>query len=319
MNKKILVILFIIIISISACSGSSNVNFNPNNGATIEDASFDIKEVYDDEETSLLFDVVNVGGKDIPNGVVNVYIYGPQIDPATSANTEVWRLTGSSPAGIAAANGYISTTVDSLPPPDTTLGTPGGRRSIELTFDPADVLDGVSVPTTFHVQACYPYTTSTTTQVEVSSKNEFRATGTRSSKKDTINAGGPIQVELQGEGSIRSGGAAFVLPLVFKVTDVAGGFSTLNTEACGVDKATTLRNRVNVEVSIDGITANIDCGSGTNKAEVKLRDGVGTLFCSYTPAAAANTPIRTYMVSAEATYMYYMISEISVTNTGSSL
>lgn len=311
MDKIILGVLFVLIVSVSACPQSS-IDFNQNAGAVLQDLEFDFPKVYDDEDVSLMFDVVNVGGKDIGNASgVNVYVYGPTID--TEADT--WTLKSSDPAGITAADGYITTKVSSadLPAPDPTLGLPGGRQSFELTFKPANVLDGVEVPTKFYVSLCYPYVTETITQVEVSSKNELRATGVRGSVKDTINAAGPIHLEAQGKANIRAGGT---IPFVFRVNDVGGGFAI--QENCGVDLGSNVRNRVKVTVKVDGSGSGVDCGDGTNVDTVRIKNGVGALFCTY-KSSVSGAPRRTYMVTATADYQYYVTSTVSVVNIGSSL
>jgi len=306
--NKLFGILFVLIVSVSACPGSS-IDFNQNAGAVLQDLTFDFPKIYDDEEVTLLFDVVNVGGKEIVIGGVNVYVYGPTIE----AGNATWTLLpgDSNPSGITSSDGYITTKVssDNLPPPDPSLGLPGGRQSFELVFKPAQVLDGVEVPTKFYTSLCYPYTTETITQVEVTSKNELRATGIRSSRKDTINAAGPIHLSAQGDGNIRAGG---VMPLVFKVTDVGGGFATLND--CGANLPSNVRNKVKVNVTVDSNTAVCSPSNG----EVRIKKGVGTLFCTY-KSDASSAPRRTYMVKATATYNYYMTSETTITNIGSSL
>ena len=309
MDRKLFCILFVLVISVSACSQSSS-DFNQNAGAVLQDMEFDFSKVYDDEDVSLLFDVVNVGGKEIAKDGIKVYVYGPTIE----TGDETWEFISaiSSPSGMSASNGYITTSVSSidLPPPDQSLGLPGGRQSFEMVFDPANVLDGVEVPTRFYTSLCYPYVTETITQVEVTSKNELRATGIRSSRKDTINAAGPIHLSAQGDGNIRAGG---VVPLVFKVTDVGGGFAT--RADCGVDLASNVRNRVKVSVTVDGkdiTTCSPDDG------EVRIKNGVGTLFCTY-DSEVSGAPRRTYMVRAVAEYNYYVTSEVTITNIGSSL
>ncbi len=313
MDRKLFCILFVLVISVSACSQSSS-DFNQNAGAVIQDLEFDFSKVYDDEDVSLLFDVVNVGGKDIAKDGIKVYVYGPTIETwAENTGKEIWRFKSdlSNPSEMAASGGYISTSVSSidLPPPDQSLGLPGGRESFEMVFRPAQVLNGVEVPTRFYTSLCYPYITETITQVEVTSKNELRATGIRSSRKDTINAAGPIHLSVQGDGNIRAGG---VVPLVFKVTDVGGGFATL--EDCGVDLASNVRNRVRVSVTVDGSAITCSPADG----EVRIKNGVGTLFCTY-DSEVSGAPRRTYMVRAVADYNYYVTSEATITNIGSSL
>ena len=316
MDKKILVILLTTIITISACPQSS-VDFNPNAGIVLQDVSFDIPKVYDDGEdkTSLMFDVVNVGGKKIAtDDAINVYVYGPTI--ATSG-TDVWI---SEDAG---GDGYITEPIEGneLPPPDPSMGIPGGRISQEFEFTPAKVLSGMEIPTKFYVSVCYPYTTQTLTQVEVTSKNELRATGITGSRKDTVNAGGPIHITLQGKASIRSGSNS--IPLVFKVDNVGGGYPTVK-KACEVDISKSERDEVTISVSVDGNTKDVKCGSAktkTNSDTVNLRKGSGAIFCTYdvgTAGSKAAAPRRTYMVRAIAEYQYYVTSTVSITTVGTS-
>ena len=312
MDKKILVILLTMVVAISACPQSS-VDFNPNAGIVLQDLSFDISKVYDDgEKTSLMFDVVNVGGKKIAtDDAINVYVYGPTI---AKSGTDVWI------SADAGGDGYITESIEGneLPPPDPSMGIPGGRIPQEFEFEPARVLSGMEIPTKFYVSVCYPYTTQTLTQVEVTSKNELRATGISGSRKDTVNAGGPIHITLQGKASIRSGSNS--IPLVFKVDNVGGGYPTLK-KACEVDISKSERDEVTISVSVDGNTKDVKCGAKTNSDTVNLRKGSGAIFCTYdvkTAGSTAAAPRRTYMVKAIAEYQYYVTSTVSITTVGTS-
>lgn len=308
MYNKFFCIAFLLIISASACTQPS-IEFNPNAGAVIEELSFDTQEVFDDEKTTLTFDVVNVGAKEIPKDGVNVYIYGPTIDNGP----DVW--THTDPPGMTPSDGYISTTISSidLPPPEPSLDIPGGRQSFVLMFDPPQVMDNIKELTEFHVGLCYPYSTKTLTQLDVTSRNELRAKGVESTKKDTINAAGPIHLSIIGKGNIRAGGT---IPIVFKVVDVGGGFATLEDTECTVDQDTSYRNRVKVEVSVDGDT-DIECTP--SDGIVVIKDGEGTLYCTYTPSTTSGTPHHLYRVTATATYKYYISSTVVITNVGSPL
>lgn len=314
MKKEILILMIVTIIAISGCPGPS-ADFNPNAGAVVDKASFDVQRVYDNEETALMFDVANVGGKALAASDVTIYVYGPTIGDTT----DVWKIAGTTtPSGITAANGYITTSVSTaLPAPDSSLGTPGGRQQFEIPFTPPKVLSGMEVPTNMYVSICFPYVTETITQVEVTSKNELRATGQKSSRKDSINAAGPIHVNVAGDGNLRSGTAttSLVIPLVFKITDVGGGFAIASTGVCAADQASANRNKVSLAVSVDGVTSQIDCGSGTNVAEARLKDGSGAIYCKYT-TTAGSTPRRIYNVKTTATYKYTVTSLATVTDIG---
>lgn len=316
MKKEILILMLVMMmaVAISGCPQSSQ-DFNPNAGAVVDKASFDVQRVYDNEQTSLMFDIANVGGKALAANDVTVYVYGPTI----GATTDVWQITPpTTPTGITATNGYITTSVTTaLTAPDSSLGTPGGRQQFEVPLTPPKVLSGMEVPTNMYVSICFPYTTETITQVEVTSKNELRATGQKSSRKDSINAAGPIHVNVAGDGNIRSGtsGSSLVIPLVFKITDVGGGFAIATSGTCAADQASANRNKVSLAVTVDGATKGIDCGSGTNAAEAKLRDGSGAIYCKYT-TTAGSTPRRIYNVKTTATYKYTVTSLATVTDIG---
>ncbi len=307
MNKKMLVILLTMIVAISACPQSS-VDFSANAGAVVQDLSFDMPKVYTGDTATLMFDVVNVGGKEIPEEGVKMYVYGPKIE---SSGGNVWSLKSSSPETATAGDGYVSASVSSdvLPPPNPSLGTPGGRQSFDLEFSPADVLEGIEVPTEFHVSLCYPYATEVISQIEVVSKNELRATSAAGSRKDSVNAGGPIHISVEVENNMVAGRK---MPIILRVTDVGGGYAIKGGNDCAIDTKTENRNEVSVTLMVDGSA--VTCDSDT----VTLTRGKGALFCVY-DTEKEGPPRRTYMVRATAEYKYYTTSTVTITNIGSSL
>jgi len=314
MNPKTILIIIIFLLA-SGCS--SPTNFNPNAGAVVQDLSFDMPKVYTGDTATLMFDVVNTGGKEIPEEGVKVYVYGPKIG---SSGGKVWSLKTSSPE-TTSAEGYVSASVssDALPPPNPSLGTPGGRQSFDLEFSPAEVNKGLEVPTEFHVSLCYPYATEVISQIEVVSKNELRATKAAGSRKDSVNAGGPIHISVEVENNMVAGRK---MPIILRVTDVGNGYPMLRETPCSIDAGTEDRHKITLAVTVDGktdIECKYDTGTGeTSKGTVTLTRGKGALFCLYdTPEADA--PRRTYMVRATAEYKYYTTSTVTITNVGSSL
>ena len=315
MNKKMLVILLTMIIAISACPQSS-VDFNPNAGIVLQDMSFDVPKVYDDgtDSATLMFDVVNVGGKNIKSGV-NVFVYGPTIKEKSDGATDdenVWRVKAvqneDKTKKFSVGGDYITQTISSpqLPPPDPSTGISGGRIPLDFDFTPAKVLHGMEIPTKFYVSVSYPYETQTLTYVEVTSKNELRVTGATGSRKETTNAGGPIHITLKGSTGIRSGAS---LPLVFKIDNVGGGYPSMPTTSCVVDLPKKERDEVKVTVEVDGVKV-AGC-----KEEVTLRKGTGVLSCTHS-IGESKAPRRTYTVRATATYNYYTTSAVSITTVG---
>ncbi|MEA3343530.1 MAG: hypothetical protein U9Q92_05155 [archaeon] len=313
MNPK--TILMIIILLLASGCPQQSVDFSANAGAVVQDLSFDMPKVYTGDTATLMFDVVNAGGKEIPVDGVKVYVYGPKISSSGG-----WGLKTSSPEATS-AEGYISASVssDALPPPNPSLGTPGGRQSFDLEFSPAVVNKGLEVPTEFHVSLCYPYATEVISQIEVVSKNELRATKAAGSRKDSVNAGGPIHISVEVENNMVAGRK---IPVILRVTDVGNGYPMLRETSCNIDTGTEDRHKITLAVTVDGktdIECKYDTGTGeTSKGTVTLTRGKGALFCVYdTPEADA--PRRTYMVRATAEYKYYTTSTVTITNVGSSL
>ncbi len=291
-----------LILSIVFASGCSDTGYMvQNSGGVIQDFSFDFGSVYDDDTVVLTVEVQNVGGKQI--STTDIYVYGQ----TTGASTDVWQVTQAMPA-VTQQVPYIhdSLAAAEFMPPDAEQGVPGEGKIYTFVLQPPDMLDGIpAVRQDFYARLCFPYSTSTLTQVELTSKNEMRASQVTSTAADTINAAGPIQIELKGQKNIRSMAVGTELPLVFSVRDVGGGFATLQSDACSVDTDTTDRNWVNVAVTVDGVAA--DCDGG----DVLIRKGEGTIYCTYA-FGAAGAPKTNFRVVATANYNYYVESAASV-------
>ncbi len=301
--------IFLMVVMLLLASGCPQQfgGFNSNAGAVVQDLSFDMPKVYTGDTATLMFDVVNAGGKEIPKDGVKVYVYGPKI---SSRGGKVWSLETSSPEATS-TEGYVSASVssDALPPPNPSLGTPGGRESFDLEFSPAEVNKGLEVPTEFHVSLCYPYATEVISQIEVVSKNELRATSAAGSRRDSINAGGPVHISIEVESNMVAGRK---MPIILRLTDVGSGYAIKSGNDCAIDTKTENRNKVSVTLMVDGST--VTCDSDT----VTLTRGKGALFCVY-DTEKEGAPRRTYMVRATAEYKYYTTSTVTITNVGSSL
>lgn len=298
MKKLLLLTVILGILLVSGCTATNELMIQ-NAGGIIKDLSFDFGSVYDDEQSVLSVEVQNVGGKDIP--ATTLYVYGQTF----GATNDVWQVVNANPAvdqeipfvmdNIAAAN---------FQPPDAEQGIPGEGQMYTFVLQTPNMLDGIPpVEQNFYAKLCYPYSTSTLTQVDLTSKNEMRANPITNTPADTINAAGPIQLELKTQKNIRP--SLNALPLVFSVKDVGGGFSTLGAVACSVDTPTSDRNWATVSVSVDGVAA--DCGTG----QVLLKKGEGTIYCTYTFGAGV-APKTSYRVVATATYNYYVEKAVSI-------
>ena len=306
MKRLLLLAVVLSIVFVSGCSGGSYVVQNA--GGVIQDFSFDFGSVYDDDTVILTAEVQNVGGKDIAS--TDLYVYGQTI----GGDTNVWQVIQSVPS-VSQTTPYIHDSLASanFMPPDEEQGIPGGMRIYTFILQPPDMLDGIPpVRQDFYARLCFPYSTSTLTQVELTSKNEVRAKRITNTKADTVNAAGPIQLELKTHKNIRSVGGSKELPLVFSVKDVGGGFATLPTVGCDVDTDTSDRGWVSVSVIVDGQAA--DCGGGT----VLIRKGEGTIYCTRV-FGEADSPRTNFRIVATAEYNYYVEKAASVQVEDSSL
>lgn len=305
--KWLLSLLMALGILVSGCTNGGGLTVQ-NAGGIIKDISFDFGSVFDDDSTVLSLEIQNVGGKKIDS--TNLYIYGQTM----GTNDDVWKVTSSMPS-VSQNAPYISDTISAadFAPPDSEQGTPGEGRSYSFVLDPPNMLDGIPpVKQTFYARLCFPYSTSTLSQVELTSKNEMRAKKITSTKAETINAAGPIQLELKTLKNIRSVSNGKELPLVFSVKDVGGGFATYKSVPCTVDTNTADRGWVTVSVTVDGQAA--DCGEG----KVLIRNGEGTIYCKKA-FGTAKTPRTSYRIVATAEYNYYVEKETSILVTDSSL
>jgi len=305
--KWLLSLLMALGILVSGCTNTGGLTVQ-NAGGIIKDISFDFGSVFDDETSVLSVEIQNVGGKMIDS--TNLYIYGQ----STGDNDDVWKVVSSMP-GVTQSTPYISDTISGadFAPPDSEQGIPGEGRLYSFILDPPNMLDGIPpVKQDFYARLCFPYSTSTLSQVELTSKNEMRANKITNTKADTINAAGPVQLELKTLKNLRSVSNGKELPLVFSIKDVGGGFATLPSVPCTVDTNTADRGWVTVTVTVDGQAA--DCGEG----KVLIRNGEGTIYCKKS-FGTAETPRTSYRIVATAEYNYYVEKSASILVTDSSL
>lgn len=305
--KWMLSLLMALGVIVSGCTNNGGLTVQ-NAGGIIKDISFDFGSVFDDDTAILSLEIQNVGGKKIDS--TNLYIYGQ----TTGNNDDVWKVVSSMPS-VTQSTPYISDNIGSadFAPPDAEQGIPGEGRIYTFVLDPPNMLDGIPpVKQNFYARLCFPYSTSTLSQVELTSKNEMRAKKITSTKAETINAAGPIQLELKTLKNIRSVSNGKELPLVFSVKDVGGGFATYKSVPCTVDTNTADRGWVTVSVTVDGAAA--DCGEG----KVIIRNGEGTIYCKKA-FGAAETPRTSYRIVATAEYNYYVEKDTSILVTDSSL
>lgn len=307
MKKLLLLAVVLCIVFVSGCTGD-NQYVVQNAGGVIQDFSFDFGSVFDDDTSILTVEVQNVGGKRIDS--TDLYVYGQNF----GSGDEIWQVVSAVP-GVTQTDPYITDSIASadFEPPDAEQGIPGEGQIYTFVLDPPNMLDGIPpVRQDFYARLCFPYSTSTLTQVELTSKNEMRATRISNTKADTINAAGPVQLELKTMKNLRSVSGDKELPLVFSVKDVGGGFATMPDVACNVDTDTSARGWVSVEVAVDGEAA--DCGEG----KVLIRKGEGTIYCTKS-FGEADAPRTNFRVVATASYNYYVEKATSIQIKDSSL
>lgn len=299
-----LMIALAIVLSIAGCVGGGKSIYSMNDGAVIKDFSFDTNKIYDDEYATLTLTIENVGAKKIP-GNTEVYIYGTPITEDDSKKGKEWYVSNNGGFDVNDNGEYmnLSLSSDEFLPPDPEMNIPGTSKMFYVELEAPNVPDGMSNNYNFYTRLCFPYNTTSITKIVVTSSNELRYEGPKKSKAATINSAGPIHISIEGTPNVRPSRNS--IPLVFKITNVGGGFATTQDYSCRVDPEVKERDKVKVVVTVDGDVVE-DC----DNVEVRLRNGEGTLYCTYTFEEGA--PRTEYNVVATAIYNYYVTSSTSI-------
>ncbi len=306
MRKTPLLMLFALalVVFVSGCvGGGGNQLYSMNDGAIIKDFSFDTNQIYDDESVVLSLSIENVGAKRIP-GNTEVYVYGTPITDSASKKGKEWYVANAGGFTVNDAKEFMTLSLkdDEFLPPDPEMNIPGTSKMFYIDLEAPNVPDGMTNDYIFYARLCFPYNTSTITKVTVTSANELRYEGPEKTEAATRNSAGPIHISIEGSPSVRP--SRNQIPLVFKVTNVGGGFATTQDYSCTVDPDVKERDKVKVVVTVDGNP--VDCGDGI----VRLRNGEGTLYCTYTFQEGA--PKTAYNVVATALYNYYVTSQTKI-------
>ncbi len=301
-NRHFLMLILVAVLITAGCVGTGGTIYSMNDGAVIKDFSFYTNRIYDDESVTLSLTVENVGAKRIP-GKTNIYIYGTPVTTDEKSRNE-WYVSNSGGFDVYDDKEYllVSLADEEFLPPDPEMNLPGTSKMFYLDLRPPNVPDGMTNDYNFYARLCFPYNTTTITKVVVTSSNELRYEGPKRSEAITRNSAGPIHLTIEGTLNVRPSRNS--IPLVFKVTNVGGGFATTQDYACTVDPEIKERNRVMVLVTVDGVEAN--CGDGI----VRLRNGEGTLYCTYEFKEGA--PRTEYNVVATAIYNYYVTAQTKI-------
>jgi len=298
-TKNFAILSVIAVVIVSGCTGTANtsgVEFSQTAGVVINDFSLDTPELLEGETTTLNVQVQNVGAKSMTTAS-QLWIYGPIMDGSTP---QVWKVTA----------GSTSTTLDTttFSPPDVARKIPGSLvvQSLDLTAPTLGLAPGMSNPYTFYARVCYPYSTSTFSTINEISKNELRISNPATSDAITRATAGPIQMRLLSGNTVLSGKT---LTLVFEVSNVGGGFTTMPTTACtsmtpDINQKDTYK--LQMAVTVDGAAATC-----SNSGNINIRQAKNVV-CTYTPTAGTN-PTTSHTVIATATYNYLITKEADIT------
>lgn len=300
-TKKSFVFLSVLaIVIVSGCIGgtsTSNVQFSQTAGAVINDFSFDTAALFEGEEAQLTVQVQNVGAKNM-TGNSQLWIYGPVI----GTTDQSWKLKSGAVSKTLETTGFF--------PPDVARRIPGSVdiQTLDLQAPTLGLAPGMKNPYTFYARLCYPYSTTGFSNINEVSKNELRISNPPTSDAITRATAGPIQIKLLSGDTVRSDRT---MTLVFEITNVGGGFSTLPGTACTAmkpDISAKDTDKVKLTVKVDG-TNTADCVD----KEVNIRRG-NNVACKYTPAASTTTnPTTTHVVVATATYNYFITKQADMT------
>ncbi|NOQ55261.1 MAG: hypothetical protein GQ477_00480 [Nanohaloarchaea archaeon] len=304
------------------CTGSGDTTLRASDvGVVVTEFMFDTSAVYHKEQVNLWLVLENQGEKQVA-GDTSVFIYGQTI----SGDVKHWSVVADTlvTEPKTSSSGMSSTTLDGaweIPnsdflPPQPEMGVPGGVATFEATFIAPELEQGESTPYTFYSRVCYPYKTSMLSTLTSSSRQEMRIQQDTSAVEN-VNTAGPIHVSLGGQQNIVARGST--IPVIFKITDVGGGFPTAMETLCKASPETMDRNKVDVKIEVEGVmldgSSTIPYGDGGStpncEKTVKLINGEAELRCSI--PIDPDQPTREYHIRAIADYKYYISSDTKIT------
>ena len=319
-SKSVAYAMVLISFLVLGCTGGDTSGSGAlDKGVVITEFMFDTPAVYHKEQINLWLVLENQGAKQV-SGETSVFVYGQTV----STNSKHWQVVENTLSLYPVSEQMSSETLDgawTIPnddflPPQPEMGVPGGVATFEVTLIAPELEQGESTPYTFFTRVCYPYKTSMLSTLTSSSREEMRIQQDTSAVEN-VNTAGPIHVTLGGQQNIVARGSS--IPVIFKITDVGGGFSTSMETDCEASPSSMNRSRVDVKIEVEGVmldgSSTIPYGSGGTAPNcgktVKLINGEAELRCSI--PVDSDEPTREYHIRAIAEYKYYVGSEAIVT------
>ncbi len=197
--------------------------------------------------------------------------------------------------------------------PDVERKIPGSVvvTQLSMTAPLFDLPTGMKMPFKFIARMCYPYSTSAYSSINEVSKNELRISKPPTSDAITRASAGPVQMTLLSGDTVLAGKT---LTLVYALSNVGGGFPTLQTPACDAttrtpDISTKETDKIQFSVKVDGKYTS--CGVGGIPKDVSIKKG-NNIAC--TISLSSTNPTTTHTVVANATYNYFItqVAEMTV-------
>lgn len=304
MLKKFLA-LFILIFVLGCTMPGSKQSLTE--GVRINQFSFSYPEIYDNGDAELLINFQNVGAKTM-EGNTHTYVYGPSIGEAGWMVKSIpldWSVGQNRLEWVAPSDKFL--------PPDPEQNFMGDSIFSTISLIPYNLPEGHNDIYTFYLRICYPYTTTASASITSTSPDEYTQEVKKTKDKaETINSAGPIQIQLETKSDIRAHYIenGYEIPLVFKIKDVGGGFVTENNE-CNLNVERSDRDKVEVQIEIDGKGNNIFCGGVSNIQVVKLINGEGMLYCRV--RFLNENPKSEYHIVTTSKYKYYVDKYTTIT------
>lgn len=301
MNIRIFFLLAIAAISLGCTQGGNTANA----GADISEFSLDSAQLTDQDTAELTLKVENVGGKTM-DGNSKVWIYNVPFSESA------WRLESingdKTDQGIITGGELIET--DKFYPRDPATNSPGATIMKDIILLPPGISYGLKRNYEFISRLCYPYRTTTSTNIVAASANEFRASKDTTAAA-TINSAGPISLALKSDSVVRSAGR---IPMPFVVTNIGTGYPTARSAGtdCTDELADTPsheRGILKLNVLVDG--EETDCSDETVSLD---KSGKAVVWCNY--ELSTDNPKKEYHITATATYNYFATKSTKTEVTG---
>lgn len=187
-NKKILVILSLVVIASGCSHTASTTSTSSSDSVTVQNFSAFPQDVYNDQQVRLTLTLINDGDATAENVVAR--LFNVPFAGESDSNNNVWKLQGDR-----------SISFGTLEAADEENNLPARESNQYWTLTSPSLSNGVTIPYQFLARVYYKYQTRGTTSITLMDQDRFREEG-QVSRPTLDNTAGPVQMEIRTQSPI---------------------------------------------------------------------------------------------------------------------